>query len=112
EVALAALWRHEGSGSAGGRVPPYLLPCDDPEYLCVSCRLFGATKDVATGEDDRGAARQDAYRAHVRVADAVGNADARLEPEPATLPPLGTPRLGAGQFYLELRDRLESARAK
>lgn len=96
-VALAYLWRTAGSRSAGERIPPGFDGCDDPEELCASCRVFGSA-DTRLGADRR-RAEQRSYRGHVRVLDAVRVAGD--EPEEVTLPAMGAPRPGSGQFYLE-----------
>lgn len=111
EVALSALWRHAGEIPMGERVPEQLLPCHSAGELCVSCRLFGAA-DSAADERSGGEARQDSYRGHVRFGDAVGGDSATLAPEPIELPPLGAPRPGAGQFYLDHRGNVDPARRR
>lgn len=98
QIALSALWRHQGQHPLGERVPKDLLPCTSPELLCGSCRLFGSADP--TGGRRPGAARQDAYQGHVRVGDAIA-VEASIET--VRLAPLGNPRPGAGQFYLRHR---------
>lgn len=92
----AWFWRHSGTGAASRRVPPSLLPCELPDRLCPSCRLFGSadTSGRRVGEQ----AWQASYRGHVRVldAEAVGAVPVEL----VDLAPMGAPRVGAGQFYL------------
>jgi len=102
EVRLAQIWRERGAGSAergtgsAGRRAGAFVPCTDPGALCPACRLFGSA-DV-TGPAD-GATEQRSYRGHVRFSDAV--ATASVQPREVRLPPLGQPRPGAGQFYLQ-----------
>lgn len=96
EITLSYLWRHEGRGSLGERVPEWLHPCRTPDRLCVSCQLFGSVD--AEGGRQAGGARNDGYRGHLRVGDAVAGASTR--PMLIPLAPLGSPRPGAGQFYL------------
>lgn len=103
EIALSQVWRHSGTGSAGERVPPALLPCpheseDASLRLCSTCRVFGAAD---TDGEESAAARQRSYRGHLRFSDGVLRAP--QSPPLSTvreLPPLGQPRPGAGQFYL------------
>ncbi|MEO3844172.1 TIGR03986 family CRISPR-associated RAMP protein [Streptomyces sp. B22F1] len=114
EVSLAAVWRHQGTGEARERVPEHLrdAACSDFRALCPSCRLFGSA-DTGDGSDKDGqsAARQDAYRGHVRFSDAVPRS--ALSPEVRHLPPMGSPRPGAGQFYLARNEtKLENRTAE
>jgi CRISPR-associated protein (TIGR03986 family) len=95
-IALANVWRSLGSGPVRERIPEALQPCTDPERLCPSCRLFGSADTEGRGRGEE--ARQDSYRGHVRISDAV--AVTGTEPERIRLAPLGQPRPGAGQFYL------------
>lgn len=98
DLALAAIWRHGGEHSLSERLPDGLAPCRDVDRLCPSCRVFGsADTEVAAG----GAARQDGYRGHVRFVAAVASPGAAVES--LDLPPMGAPRLGAGQFSLRPR---------
>jgi CRISPR-associated protein (TIGR03986 family) len=112
ELSLAAVWRHpgwhanaktsaeRGEWSARARVPQDLHPCDDPQLLCPTCRIFGSADPNARGRDDP--AEQRAYAGHVRFGAACSP-----EPVPLTLikrAPLGAPRPGAGQFYLAYND--------
>ncbi|MEV6229053.1 TIGR03986 family CRISPR-associated RAMP protein [Saccharopolyspora shandongensis] len=98
-LGLAMLWRHVGAHPSGERAREF-QPCDTPEALCPSCRLFGSIEprdpDLDAGTRDR--AEQNSYRGHVRFGDAVAAGD--VAGEPTTLPPMGAPRPGAGQFYL------------
>lgn len=112
ELSLAALWRHlgwdpkqdpdrsPGEWSAGSRVPPGLLGCSDPADLCPTCRVFGSVDQQAREHGDR--ARQRAYAGHVRFGDACS--DQPIELEEIQRAPLGAPRPGAGQFYLNYTD--------
>ncbi|HEX5494357.1 MAG TPA: hypothetical protein VFX70_07280 [Mycobacteriales bacterium] len=106
EFALAAIWRHSGQGRAGVRVPEDLLACGNPDELCPTCRVFGSA-DTGGAEDER--ARQRAYRGHLRFSDAqpVGPVGAL---ERHQLAPLGRPRPGSGQFYLDNDPRRHPAR--
>lgn len=105
ELALSAIWRHPGARkgaltreAAGDRVPSVLRPCRDPAELCPACRVFGSV-DAEGADDGDGRAEQRSYRGHVRFSDAlpVGQVSTRS----VHLAPLGEPRPGAGQFYLE-----------
>lgn len=114
QLQLAQIWRHRGTiarklgAQAAGdpvpdpareRVPSEALACTEVDELCPSCRLLGAAD---TREDRNGRARhadQQSYRGHVRFSDAVTRKAAK--PLRVVLPPLGAPRPGAGQFYLE-----------
>ena len=112
ELSLAALWRHLGwdarqdpdvrpeDWSAGSRVPPALLGCSDPADLCPTCRVFGSVDAQAREGGDR--ARQRAYAGHVRFGDACSEQPVELEEIQRA--PLGAPRPGAGQFYLDYTD--------
>lgn len=95
-LGLAMNWRHEGGTAAGERVGAF-KPCDNPDELCPSCRLLGA---IDPNERDKlEAADQLAYRGHVRFGDAL--ADGNVGGVGVTLPPMGAPRPGAGQAYLD-----------
>lgn len=96
-ISLGQIWRHGGTGQAGARVPDWLWPaCDDPQALCPSCRVFGAADTQGGGG---GEARQQAYRGHVRFSDALPVGEVKFEV--FALAPLGAPRPGAGQMYLQ-----------
>lgn len=96
ELRLAQIWRMPGRIAAKDRIGGF-MPCTDPEQsLCPACRLFGSADVSGT---DGGPATQRSYRGHVRFSDAVVCAPATTQA--VTLPPLGRPRPGAGQFYLE-----------
>ena len=97
DIALAVVWRHAGGvDKARQRVPAHALACTDPTRLCPSCRIFGSAD--TEGEGGRGRAEQMGYRGHVRFGDAVPGQAYATQQE--WLPPLGRPRPGAGQFYL------------
>ena len=127
-VRLSAISRRVGKFAAGERIPPALAACEDPEDLCISCRLFGSaapairrTKaihgkpsralrfdtdhparsfDIATAaEDDERAAAQSSYRGQVIVHSCVTQSAGDLLQ--LTLPRTDAPRPGAGQFYLD-----------
>jgi CRISPR-associated protein (TIGR03986 family) len=120
ELSLAALWRHLGwdarqspdlgpqGWSAGSRVPSALLGCSDPEDLCPTCRVFGSVDAQARKGDDR--ARQRAYAGHVRFGDACSERPVELEEIQRA--PLGAPRPGAGQFYLDYADSRPAGRER
>lgn len=113
-IQLAQLWRHRGTtasglgtkpagaeikDASGSRVPPLAKACTDAGSLCPSCRLFGCAD---TREDDAqrpSHADQQSYRGHVRFSDAV--AEGEVTGLVMTLPPMGAPHPGAGQFYLD-----------
>ena len=94
-VTPSVLWRTPGEHSVKERVGEY-RPCADPTSLCPSCRLFGMVEERESTAD--GPARVDAYRGHVRF----GHGEVSdVETEPTRLREMGTPRPGAGQFYLD-----------
>ena len=95
-IKLSIIWRHAGVGDAASRVPPSLLACTDPKHLCPSCALFGAADTNDKGDDEK--ARQSSYRGHVRVGD--WTPIRQPSTERLQLTPMGTPRMGSGQFYL------------
>lgn len=102
-MALSYLWRTAGRGSSGERLPDDgFHPCHDPKSLCPSCRVFGSAdvRDVSEQGVDHRHAEQRSYRGHVRVLDAVMESGDVLD-EPVTLPAMGSPRPGSGQFYLD-----------
>lgn len=101
-IALSYLWRSPGRGPAGERVPAQLASCHDPAALCPSCRLFGAADLAEDVSVDRRRATQRSYRGHVRILDAM--ADSATVLKPVRLPAVGSPRPGAGQFYLDTPD--------
>jgi hypothetical protein len=96
EVRLSQLWRAPGRFSVGERVGA-AVPCDDPEELCPSCRVFGSADTEGRDEDE--VSRQRSYRGHVRVEDAVATGE--VTPLEWDLAPLSSPRPSAGQFYLD-----------
>ncbi|MGH7534971.1 MAG: hypothetical protein ACREMG_05240, partial [Gemmatimonadales bacterium] len=124
QLQLAQIWRHrgtidraQGTQAAGDpvtdpareRVPPGALACTELTKLCPSCRLLGAADTREEEKEDRpGRARpadQQSYRGHVRFSDAVRSG--KTTSLRVVLPPLGAPRPGAGQVYLERRDGAE-----
>jgi hypothetical protein len=95
-LSMAAIWRVPGAGPMGERVPDAVHACTDWEDLCISCRLFGSADTsgaVRTAEAD-----QRSYAGHVRVGEAMAGGVTTTE---VRLAPLGAPRPGAGQFYLQ-----------
>ncbi|MEU6026959.1 TIGR03986 family CRISPR-associated RAMP protein [Streptomyces tauricus] len=97
DIALSVVWRHAGGvDKARTRVPEHALACTDPGRLCPSCRIFGSAD--TEGKGPRGRAEQRAYRGHVRFGDAVPGEAYEVKQE--WLPPMGAPKPGAGQFYL------------
>jgi hypothetical protein len=98
-LAMAAIWRVPGGGPLSERVPEAVLACQDPESLCLSCRLFGSADTVTA--DSGSEAAQRSYAGHVRVGDAIAPG---VTTTPVRLAPLGSPRPGAGQFYLQITD--------
>lgn len=96
EIRLSLLWRYRGDGTVGERAGE-AAPCQDPESLCWSCRVFGSADTSGRGKDDL--ARQDGYRGHVRFDDLLAEQD--FEPVTWHLAPLSSPRPSAGQFYLD-----------
>ena len=102
-LSLAQVWRELGEGPVSERLPSGWYEngkatpkCTDPEHLCISCRLFGSIDATKAEQDD--AAAQRSYRGQVRVLDSLVDG---VKPIQIPLPPLGEPRPGAGQFYLE-----------
>ena len=91
------IWRHTGAGPAGARVPAGLHACTAPASLCPSCILFGSADTDEREETTE--SRQRSYRGHVRVGDWTPTAP--VAPETLDLAPMGTPRPGSGQFYLD-----------
>ena len=106
EFALSTIWRHSGQGPAGDRVPEELRACREVTQLCPTCRVFGSAD---TGGSDLARAEQHAYRGHLRFSDArpVGDVGPL---ERHQLAPLGRPRPGSGQFYLDNDPRRHPAR--
>ncbi|WP_411129742.1 TIGR03986 family CRISPR-associated RAMP protein [Streptomyces sp. x-19] len=97
DIALSVVWRHVGGvDKAGRRVPEHALACTDSRHLCPSCRVFGSAD--TEGDGGKGRAEQTAYRGHVRFGDAVPREAYATKQE--WLPPMGAPKPGAGQFYL------------
>jgi CRISPR/Cas system CSM-associated protein Csm3 (group 7 of RAMP superfamily) len=96
EIRLSRLWRYRGDHPVGQRAG-LAVPCDDPERLCWSCRVFGSADASGRREDD--IARQSSYRGHVRVDDLL--ATAPFQPVPWHLASLAAPKASAGQFYLD-----------
>jgi len=98
-LAMAAIWRVAGRGPLSERVSDAVRACQDPENLCVSCRVFGSAYTV-TAESGR-EATQRSYAGHVRIGDATADG---VTTTTVRLAPLGSPRPGAGQFYLQVND--------
>lgn len=103
ELRLSMLWRHVADTANAGQRAEGFGPCQDGSALCPSCQVFGSAEDGATSsgepnETDQEKARQHSYRGHVRFGDA--HVEGAVTPMRVTLPPLGTPNPGSGQFYL------------
>lgn len=96
-LSMAAIWRRPGEGHLADRTGDAVRPCRDPSDLCLSCRLFGSA-DTAEAEPGR-EADQRSYAGHLRIGDAVAEG---VTTSRARLAPLGAPRPGAGQFYLQI----------
>lgn len=100
-VTPSVLWRNPGEHSVGNRITGY-GPCTDVESLCPSCRLFGMAEerdaDAADAGSGSGPTRVASYRGHVRFGLAVVD---DVEETATRLTEMGTPRPGAGQFYLD-----------
>jgi CRISPR-associated protein (TIGR03986 family) len=79
------------------RIPDAVRTCNDPWDLCLSCRLFGAAH-TASAEPGR-EADQHSYAGHLRIGDAIAEG---ITTSRVRLAPLGAPRPGAGQFYLQI----------
>ncbi|MFK4020264.1 TIGR03986 family type III CRISPR-associated RAMP protein [Streptomyces albogriseolus] len=104
DMALAVVWRHAGGvDKASQRVPKRASACRDPRQLCPSCRIFGSA-DTEGGLGDKGA-EQRSYRGHLRFGDAIPREAYDTTRE--YLPPMGSPKPGAGQFYLNRSDGSE-----
>jgi hypothetical protein len=102
-LQLAQIWRHTGQYPAEKRLPSPgkhggLGACSNSQWLCPSCRLFGSADTKEGGAPRPGYADQQSYRGHVRFSDAVPTGP--VEPLKITLPPMGSPHPGSGQFYL------------
>jgi hypothetical protein len=97
-VAPSVLWRSPGEHVLKARIGDY-QPCADPASLCTSCRMFGMVEERESAAG--GSARVDAYRGHVRFGHGVVS---DVETQPTRLREMGTPRPGAGQFYLDNGD--------
>ncbi|SHJ47271.1 CRISPR-associated protein [Tessaracoccus bendigoensis DSM 12906] len=108
-IRLSKIWRQSGTGAAGERVPVETLPCWSvdtsakrprgrcaPGGLCLSCVVFGSAD---TSSEIEGEGRQDAYAGHVRFGAARSRGPVTVEA--VSLAPLGSPRMGAGVFYLK-----------
>lgn len=94
-LALSAIWREGGAGPVNERLPRSTQACHDADRLCLSCEVFGSAD--TTGER-QGRGEQDGYRGHVRVGGLRSTSVAR--PQLVDLAPLGSPRLGTGNFSL------------
>ncbi|MGV1005703.1 MAG: hypothetical protein ACOYEV_13280 [Candidatus Nanopelagicales bacterium] len=96
QVKRAVIWRSPGLFALSERIRDF-GPCTDPTNLCPSCAAFGVANEAGKQE---GPARQDSYAGHVRF----GWGAISGEPdEPVWVRPMGQPRPGAGQFYLDNR---------
>lgn len=100
KLQLSMLWRHHAHTDTAGQRAGEFAPCQHATNLCPSCQVFGSAQDHEDGKDANGA-RQHSYRGHVRFGDA--HAVGTVTPKSVTLPPLGTPNPGSGQFYLVTR---------
>lgn len=98
-LSMAAIWRVPGGRPLSERVPEGVQACQDPGSLCLSCRLFGSA-DTITAEAGR-EATQRSYAGHLRIGDAIADG---VTTAAVHLAPLGSPRPGAGQFYLQISD--------
>jgi CRISPR-associated protein (TIGR03986 family) len=96
-LSMAAIWRRLGERPLGERIGDAVRACRDPLELCLSCRLFGSA-DAAVAEPGR-EADQRSYAGHLRIGDAVAEGVVTTRVRRA---PLGAPRPGAGQFYLQI----------
>jgi CRISPR-associated protein (TIGR03986 family) len=107
ELSFAHTWRHAARGGhphVSDRIPQGFLPCTGSDGLCPACRVFGSanTRGGRQGEDRP-------YRGHVRFTDWSVTGDV----ETVDLAPMGQPRPGSGQLYLqhESQPSGEAARA-
>ncbi|MGH3122218.1 MAG: hypothetical protein ACRDND_14490 [Streptosporangiaceae bacterium] len=98
-LSMASIWRVPGRGPLSERIPEAVIACQDPGSLCLSCRLFGAA-DTVTAESGR-EATQRSYAGHLRIGDAIAE---EVTTTAIRLAPLGSPRPGAGQFYLQVSE--------
>lgn len=99
-VSRSVLWRSPGEFPVRERVGPY-APCETPDDLCPSCALFGMAEERVKGTRTTRhleAARSAAYRGHVRFGIAQVS---DVQTEATRLKEMGSPRPGAGQFYLD-----------
>lgn len=99
ELRLSMLWRHLADTHTPGDRAGKFLACQDETSLCPSCQVFGSAQDLSdAGSTAAEKARQHSYRGHVRFGDA--HAQGTVAPMQVTVPPLGKPNPGSGQFYL------------
>lgn len=98
-LSMAAIWRTPGQRRLAERTEAAVRACGDPGHLCLSCRLFGSADTKAAGSGHE--ADQRSYAGHLRTGDAVADGVTTSSVE---LAPLGAPRPGAGQFYLQIGD--------
>lgn len=119
-IRLSRLWRHAATTPVRHRLPKDLHPCppaaDDGDAsdaklsLCLSCTVFGAADsevarvgdgrgDLAATGPRRGGGEQRSYAGHVRFGSATSTSAVMLRR--VSIAPLGTPKPGAGVFYLK-----------
>lgn len=95
DFSFAHTWRHGASGdhvTLESRIPQGFHPCTGVDGLCPACRVFGAA-DTQSKDGH-------SYRGHVLFPDWRVSGDV----ETVQLAPMGQPRAGAGQMYLQSAD--------
>jgi hypothetical protein len=89
DISASAVWRYKGAHSAKERLPDWQgaddtedarseanqppksshLACEDPDFLCPSCRVFGMVDNSGRKQDSE----QYSYASHVRFLSAKGD---------------------------------------
>lgn len=115
-ISLSALWRSKGKFNAGQRARNH-LPCQHRKQLCTSCRIFGSAETKPETSENRLGAEQNSYRSHIRFGDGVlrtGDRATTVEDLERAVPlaPMLSPRPGAGQFYLNNKNRQRTTQGK
>ena len=117
KFSRSVLWRHVEKSSLGERVRPPLHACTgrnpdaptggdaDHPWLCPTCRIFGHAEtterkiEEGKGQNNSANENQTSYAAHVRFGPGSPIDVSKLKS--IELAPLGAPRPGAGQMYLD-----------
>ncbi|MGV1006360.1 MAG: hypothetical protein ACOYEV_16695, partial [Candidatus Nanopelagicales bacterium] len=102
ELAFAQTWRHRAGGDAANLrarlklTAPGFAPCAGLD-LCPACRVFGSARTDSGSSRSSGDAESPNYRGHLRFGPITVTGEATV----VTLAPLGQPRPGSGQMYLQ-----------